>query len=156
MADENTPQEAQNRPQDVPADNSGIGIPPENESAQGGTEDAESSDESFTREYVESLRAEAKGYREKAQRVDALTDAVRGYAIKEAATSAGLIDPEALVWSEDFEGEDGLPDHDQLLAAAQALARSKPWLVRPRGPLPGQGEHGSADEGLSLSALLRA
>jgi len=152
MADETTPREATGADLSVANGNSDPPVPPENAK---GSEDNSSGD-SFSREYVEQLRAEAKANREKAQRADFLMTEVRRFAVKEAAASAGLFDPEALTWSDEYATADGMPDHDHLLAAAEALVLARPWLARPRGPLPGQGQHSDADQGLSLSALLRA
>lgn len=58
-------------------------------------------------------------------------------------------------WSDDYADENGLPNHDRLKAAAQALATTKPWLARPRGDV-GQGQHSAEPAGISLSKLLRA
>jgi len=150
------PQEAQKSPSDAPADDSGTETPPDTQGPEKGAEGSESSSESFSREYVEGLRTEAKENRIKASKVDYVLTEVRRLATREA-TRGLLTDPEALVWSDDYaHPESGLPDHDRLLAAAEALAKQRPWLARPRGPLPGQGEHSTADEGLSLSALLRS
>lgn len=74
--------------------------------------------------------------------------------IREAARGV-LADPEALEWSDDYAGEDDLPDPAKLKAAAEKLAAERPWLARPRGPLPGQGVHSDSEAPLSLSQLLR-
>ena len=150
------PQEAQKSPSDAPADDSGTETPPDTQGPEKGAEGSESSSESFSREYVIQLRNESRENRLKAQRADFLATEVRRLSIREA-TRGILTDPESLSWSEDYaDTETGLPDHDALRQAAQALAKERPWLSRPRGPLPGQGEHSTAPEGLSLSALLRS
>ena len=119
-----------------------------------GQEEPQEGEESFSREYVAQLRNEAREHRVKAQRADFLATEVRRLATREAVRGV-LTDPEALAWSDDFEGEDGLPDHDKLRAAAEALATARPWLARVRGDI-AQGEHSDAPAGLSLSELLRA
>lgn len=144
-------QEVQEAPSQAPAGISGVDVPPEVPGSQNGTED---NPESFSREYVEKLREEAKESRIKAQRADFLATEVRRLATREAARGV-LTDPSVLVWSDAFEGEDGLPDHDALKAAAEDLARTSPWLARPRGDI-GQGQHGTGAQPLSLSALLRS
>lgn len=145
------PQEAQERSSDAPEANSGTPVPPDEERAA----ESNSNPDLFDRAYVEELRAEAKENRLAAARADYLNTEVRRLAIREA-TRGLLTDPEALPWSDDYtEDETGLPDHDRLLAAAQALARAKPWLSRPRGDV-GQGQHSDAPAGISLSELLRS
>ncbi|SER12181.1 hypothetical protein [Microlunatus flavus] len=126
--------------------------PAENPSENYGIE-SDDAPETFPRSYVEKLRTEAKEQRVKASRADYLATEVRRLAIREA-TRGLLADPSVLSWSDEFEGEDGLPDHDALRAAAEALADAKPWLARPRGDV-GQGRHSTGDDAPSLSALLR-
>lgn len=143
-------QEAQEGPQGALAAPEGGNASADNADAL----ESNSSPDSFSRAYVEQLRAEAKEARQKAQRMDYLATEVRRLAIKEA-TRGILADPEALVWSDKYETEDGLPNHDRLRVAAEALATVRPWLSRPRGDV-GQGQHGDVDQALSLSELLRS
>lgn len=146
------PQEARKGTSDAPAANPATDTPPDNESAQI-DENRKDPKFEFTRAYVEELRAENKEARLMASKADYLLTEVRRLAIKEACRGV-LTDPEALAWDDTFQTEDGLPDHAALKAAAEALATAKPWLSRPRGDV-GQGQHGTGDEALSLSALLR-
>jgi len=143
--------QAPERPAEAPTENPAIPVRVEEEKPVEGDSPKE---ESFSREYVETLRAENKEARLKAQRADFLATHVRTLATREACR--GIInDPESLGWRGEFEGEDGLPDHDKLRAAAEELATAKPWLARPRGDV-GQGQHSDAPAGLSLSELLRS
>jgi len=135
---------------------------PEGESPEKGAESAErvgatqEEQDQFPREYVEQLRTEAKQHRqeatEAAKRADWAMTEVRKLAT-EAACRGVITDPDALAWDDSWE-KDGSIDHQAIRKAAEALAKSSPWLSRPR-PVPGLGEHSDADQGVSLSALLR-
>ena len=86
-------QEVQELTSEVPEGNSGVDVPPE---VPGSQNDAEDKPESFSREYVEKLREEAKESRIKAKRADFLATEVRRLATREAARGV-LTDPSVLV-----------------------------------------------------------
>ena len=73
----------------------------------------------------------------------------------EAASAGILYDPSDLPVSEDFLGEDGLPDITKIRAAAEELASRKPHLARPRGSA-GQGARSPAEPAFSLAGMSRA
>jgi hypothetical protein len=112
------------------------------------SDDAEPEGDSFPREYVERLRREAAGYRDRAKQADKL--AARLHTALVAATGR-LADPSDLAFDEAH-----LADETALGAAIDALLTSKPHLAtrRPSGDI-GQGARTSS-EPVSLGALLRA
>lgn len=104
--------------------------------------------ETFPREYVEKLRKESAGYRERAQQAD--TYAQRLHTALVAATGR-LADPSDLPFDSAH-----LDDNDALSAAIDALVERKPHLKSRRvvGDV-GQGA-GSVKAGdVDLAALLR-
>lgn len=121
-----------------------------NSEPQTGTEEEP---DTFPRAYVEQLRQEAAENRKKAEQVSTLREALHAAYLR-LGTQGILHDPEALAWSEDFTGEDGLPDVERIRAAAEALAEAQPWLSRPRGDV-GQGYRGETSDAVSLADLLR-
>lgn len=145
------PQDAQKGPSDAPEDIPATEGQESTSEPEEGTED--SKDSTFSREYVEGLRAESRQNRIRASRADFLATHVRTLATREACRGV-VSDPEALPWDDAWVSEDKI-DHDAIRAAAEALAIAKPWLSRPRGTI-GQGEHSDAPAALSLSELLRA
>lgn len=121
------------------------------------TPEPQEGSEGFSREYVSKLREESKQRREEAQdaqkRADWLQGEVRRLATREA-TRGILADPEGLPWSDEYIGEDGLPDQAKISKAADDLVRVKPWLGRVRGDV-GQGQHSAGEDRFSLMELLR-
>jgi hypothetical protein len=108
--------------------------------------------DTFPRSYVEELRAEAAEHRLRAKEADRLRDALRT-AVLARACDGILHDP--LPWSDDFDGEDGLPDPEKVREAAEGLAAEKPHLARVRGDA-GQGFRGDeSDAVVDLAELLR-
>jgi antitoxin component of RelBE/YafQ-DinJ toxin-antitoxin module len=103
----------------------------------------------FPRAYVDRLRRESAGYRERAQRADEY--ATRLHAALVAATGR-LADPTDLP----FDAEH-LADNEKLTAAIDELLARKPHLatLRPAGDV-GQGKRGQADTPASLADMLRA
>jgi len=104
--------------------------------------------ETFPREYVEKLRRESAGYRDKAKRTDELAQRLHTALV---AATGRLADPADLPYDEAH-----LNDPDALTAAVDALLASKPHLAsrRPTGDV-GQGASGDAAT-VSLAGLLRA
>lgn len=122
--------------------------PVEPEAAPEPVADDTETPETFPRDYVEKLRKESAGYRERAKRADDL--AARLHKALVAATGR-LADPEDLPFDEAH-----LEDADALTAAVDALLARKPHLAnrKPRGNV-GQGATGPADT-VDLAGLLRA
>ncbi|MGP4058931.1 hypothetical protein ACTWP6_29660 [Mycobacterium sp. 4D054] len=114
-------------------------------------EDDESNSETktFSRSYVEKLRRENAGYRERANQADAL--AARLHTALVAATGR-MADPTDLPFdAEHLEDEQALTDAiDDLLARKPHLATRRPF-----GDV-GQGQQGKSSEPVSLADLLRS
>jgi hypothetical protein len=112
------------------------------------TEPAEDA-ETFPRDYVEKLRKESAGYREKAKAADNL--AARLHTALVAATGK-LADPSDLT----FDAEH-LDDADALSAAIDALTDAKPHLKarRPTGDV-SQGARGDAVTPFNLIDAIKA
>ena len=110
--------------------------------------DPESEPETFPRDYVEKLRRESAGYRDKAKRADDL--ATRLHTALVSATGR-LADPTDLPFDEAH-----LDDPDALTAAVDVLLAAKPHLAN-RRPVGNVGQGASGDVGgVSLAGLLRA
>ncbi len=134
------------------------------EAGEAAQDDAGDARETFGREYVEQLRKEAGDHRvkrrEAEQRVADLEERLLDVTLRSAAESV-LADPgDLLLHAEraDLVDEDGFPDADRIVEAAQQLASERPHLAsrRPSRPV-AQGERGDSDEApVSLSGLLRA
>lgn len=124
-------------------------------SENGAGEPVEGEEKQFPESYVKELRQEAAENRKKAEQVDSLRAALQTAYLREG-TSGVLHDPEALVWSDDFNDEEtGLPDVVKIKEAAEALAEERPWLSRARGDA-GQGFRGEQSDSVDLADLLRA
>ena len=104
--------------------------------------------ETFPRSYVERLRRESAGYRERATKGD--TYAARLHTELVRATGK-LADPTDLAFDEDHLG-----DADKLAAAIDALLTRKPHLAnrRPAGDI-GQGAVSGGGSSVDLAAILR-
>ena len=111
------------------------------------TEQTEEEPETFPREYVEKLRRESAGYRDRAKRADELGERLQ-VALVEA--TGRLADATDLPYVPEY-----LDDPEALTEAVDALLRAKPHLAsrKPVGDV-GQGAGGSAPE-FSLQGLLR-
>jgi|GEM_PF-3872929 len=118
------------------------------DTVQEATESPESDAETFPREYVEKLRAEAAEARVRVKDRDTLAQAL--FTARVAALGQ-LADPADLPYDEAL-----LNDPDGLTAAVAALLDSKPHLAvrRPRGNI-GQGLS-EASATVDLAGLLRA
>lgn len=120
------------------------------------SDENENEPETFPRSYVEELRAEAAEHRvkskENAESMETFRNAYRAAVLKEATRDV-LAEP--IPWSDDFDGENGLPDAGKIREAAEALALEKPQLARVRGDI-GQGFRGEQDAPVDLAGMLRA
>lgn len=114
----------------------------------GGTREGDT----FSRDYVEKLRAEAAEARVKAKRADGAEERLRELAVAEAVRDI-LMDPNDLTWDDDLTDDNGFPDHDKILAAAEELVSRRPHLSRPRGDV-GLGRRGESSEDVSLVGIL--
>ncbi|MGO4491147.1 hypothetical protein AB4Y86_03490 [Arthrobacter sp. 2YAF22_2] len=114
-----------------------------------GAPEAPSEGDTFPRDYVEKLRKESAGYRDKAKRVDDL--AARLHTALVAATGR-LADPEDLPFD-----ESRLDDPAALTAAVDDLLARKPHLAsrKPRGDV-GQGTVSGASDTVDLAGILRS
>lgn len=113
------------------------------------SDESGSGTDTFSRTYVEKLRRENAGYRERANRADDL--AVKLHAALVQATGR-LADPTDLPFDAAH-----LDDPDALAAAIDALLAGKPHLAsrRPFGDV-GQGNRGNSAEPVNLADMLRA
>lgn len=120
---------------------------PTTESEETPEVDEQEDGDTFPRSYVERLRRESAGYRDRAQRGD--TYAQRLYTELVRATGR-LADPTDLAFDEAH-----LDDPDALVAAVEDLLARKPHLAsrRPIGDI-GQGASPSAGS-VDLAAILR-
>lgn len=121
-----------------------------------GNQPPEPEPDSFPRQYVEDLRRESAGYRDRAKRADALAERLLVATVREA-TAGILADPTDLDVSEPGHllDADGYPDPEAITAAARALVERKPHLSdrRPAGDI-GQGATVTTDA-VDLAAILR-
>lgn len=106
--------------------------------------------DSFPRAYVENLRRESAGYRDRARDRDVLAE--RLHAALVAATGR-LADPTDLPFDDAHLADDG----EALAAALDELLARKPHLAsrRPSGDI-GQGAGGGQDSAVDLAGILRA
>lgn len=114
--------------------------------------------DTFPRDYVERLRRESAGYRERAGRSDEL--GTRLLTATVAAHGGALADPGDLLHfgsPADLMGEDGYPDPERITAAAEALVTARPHLATRRvSGDAGQGARGSVPKAApDLAAILR-
>ncbi|WP_019874169.1 hypothetical protein [Sporichthya polymorpha] len=108
----------------------------------------------YDEDYVKNLRDEAATARVKAKRGEEAEKRLRDLAIANAVRDI-LTQPDDLAWNDAYADENGFPDPEKILAAAEELIKAKPYLARPRGDV-GQGRHSQEDpDAVSLSALMR-
>lgn len=135
---------------EVPIGQRADGTVPPAEGEQPPAEEAATPPEgdTFPREYVERLRRENAGYREKAQRVEAREREL--FEARVAATGR-LQDPTDLPFDPAL-----VDDAEALAAAVDDLLARKPHLATRRvvGDI-GQGSAGGSPEGFSLAGTLR-
>lgn len=145
MADDQNTTETDDQTTDEPE-------PDEEGAEEPGTEEEP---ETFPRDYVEQLRAEAAEARVRAKRADDLARRLLEATVREATTGI-LADPTDLPVGDDLYDEDGYPDPDTVRTAATELVERKPHLAdrRPTAPV----EQGARDEadGVNLAGILRS
>ena len=141
MTDEQTTETTAEPAQEPQEGTEGTEMPPE-------PQDGSPEPETFPREYVERLRREAAGHRERAQRADTYGQRLH---VQLVAATGRLADPTDLPYDESH-----LDDADALTAAVDELLARKPHLAsrRPTGDV-GQGVSAIADS-VDLAGLLRA
>lgn len=136
----------------------GAGEPNDTAATEGGDQDAATADgdgedqeqpDTFPRTYVEQLRKESAGYRERAQRADQLEQRLHTALV---AATGRLADPTDLPFDVGH-----LDDADALTAAIDELVERKPHLKTRRlsGDV-GQGAGGAKAGDVNLADLLRA
>ncbi|MDP1879087.1 MAG: hypothetical protein Q8M17_16180 [Actinomycetota bacterium] len=137
-------------PQDAPLDESLHGAAT---AADAAPDEPEPEPETFGREYVASLRAEAAEARVRAKRTD---EANARLAAAYAASTGRLVDAEALAYTDDLLGDDGLVDRDKVGAAVDVLVAAKPYLAKrtPTTPI-AQGMRESAPPEIGWLAVVR-
>ncbi|MEH3135292.1 MAG: hypothetical protein PGN30_09860 [Mycolicibacterium neoaurum] len=123
------------------------------ESTLDGKEDHSSAGaDTFPREYVETLRKESAGYRERAKLADERAEALGRRLHRElVAAAARLENPDDLPFDAGH-----LDDTTALTAALDALLTDRPYLAkRTVSGDAGQGERGNADAPFSLLDALK-
>lgn len=112
-------------------------------------DDPDGEPETFPREYVEKLRKESAGYRERAQRADQLAERLHTALV---AATGRLADPTDLPFDAAH-----LDDADALSASVDELLARKPHLKSRRvvGDV-GQGAGGVTAGAVDLAAMLRS
>ncbi|BBY82020.1 hypothetical protein H7I53_10330 [Mycolicibacterium pulveris] len=114
---------------------------------------AESQDDTaFSREYVEKLRKESAGYRDRAKSAETRVDELsRQLFTAKVAATGKLADATDLEYNPEL-----LDDDDALSAAIDALTESKPHLKARKvtGDV-GQGDRGKPEEAFSLLKALK-
>jgi hypothetical protein len=93
------------------------------------TEVGNNEPESFPRSYVEKLRQESAEHRNKAKKVDQLSQRLVTAIVAKIGT---LHDATDLPFSDDLLDDDGMPDEQKINEAVKQLASTKPHLVRIR------------------------
>ena len=108
------------------------------------TDDSTAQSDTFPREYVEQLRAEAAEHGVRAKRANEGTARLLAATVREA-TAGIFADATDLPADGDYPDEDGWPDPDRITSAARGLVDRKAHLAdrRPRGRRqPGRTSHG--------------
>ncbi|OBK69521.1 hypothetical protein A5653_12535 [Mycobacterium colombiense] len=151
MADDDQPDDTEEQPDantDEPEDHEPF-VTPDDERQHGEPdEDAET----FPRSYVEKLRKESQGYRERAKTAEANLDAALRELFTARVTASGrLADPDDLPYDAEL-----LADEDKLTGAIDELIKRKPHLAaRKISGSVGQGVTGTKDEPFSLLGRLK-
>lgn len=120
----------------------------------------ESDSETFPREVVERLRAENADRRTAAREAEGRAESLAGRLLRsevERAASAILAAPDELLAHTDpteLLGEDGYPDVDRIVAAAEFLAEERPHLAARRFAEVDQGARATSS-GFDLASALR-
>lgn len=153
MSDVNTgpdaPQDEQNGETDTVTVETPNGAP---DAQPDGNADIPADSDTFPRSYVENIRKESAGYRERAkaaeERADTLAKRLHSELVK---ASNRLENPDDLP----FDAEH-LDDADKLTAALDAVLADRPYIAKRvvKGDA-GQGNRGSAETGLNLFNLLK-
>jgi hypothetical protein len=125
---------------------------PEVEAAEQPEGQQDGAERTYTADEYNTVVDESIKNRKKAKVADALRAALQAAVCKQA--SADVLH-EPIEWSEDFNGENGLPDAEKISEAVATLAESKPWLSRPRGDV-GQGLRGEESDAVDLAQMLRS
>lgn len=119
-------------------------------------EGQEQEGDTFPRAYVQELRKENQGYRDRAKKGELALSRLAEVTVRDA-TKGILFDPSDLSYDEKtMSDDDGFPDSEKIKEAAQELVSKKPHLAprRPRGDI-GQGTR-SKDDDFSLAGILRS
>lgn len=150
---ENTTPEAPEADETLTADRDTADTAPDATEAEPEANPAESPEETtFSRDYVEKLRKESAGYRDRAKTAEtrAETLARQLFTAKVAATGK-LADPTDLEFNPDL-----LDDTDRMAEAIDNLLAAKPHLKsrKPSGDV-GQGNRGKSEEPFSLLKALQ-
>jgi hypothetical protein len=108
--------------------------------------------ETFPRPYVEKLRKESQGYRERAKTAESRVDELsRALFTARVSATGKLADPEDLTYDAEL-----LADEDKLTGKIDELIKRKPHLAaRKVGGSVGQGVTGTKDEPFSLIGRLQ-
>ncbi len=117
-------------------------------SAGENTDDADT----FPRDYVENLRQESKGYREKASAAEARTDELSRALFAARVAATGKVENAAEIEY----NADMLDDADALNTAIDAAIEARPYIKtrKPSGNI-GQGVKGTQTEQFSLLGALK-
>lgn len=158
MSDETRPDAANDTAIHASGGETGVTNTDNAETAQGAPETQpdsntdESAGDSFPRAYVEDLRKESAGYREKAKQAEERADALAKRLHRELVTATGKLEnPADLAFDVEH-----LDDADKLSAAIDALLAERPYFAKRKvAGDAGQGQRGEADAGVNLLGLLR-
>ncbi|MDX1879628.1 hypothetical protein SBE55_17615 [Mycolicibacterium sp. 141076] len=148
MSENNNGPDALNDPQGSETGDHRVITPDDANNAAESNTDADADNppdgDTFPREYVEKLRKESAGYRDRA-------DAMAKQLHKAMVSATGkLVNPDELPFDHEH-----LTDPDKLNAAIDALTNAKPYLrVRPTGDI-GQGQRGNGEAKPTWGDLFR-
>lgn len=127
---------------------------PEATEPQGATAEPQAEPDSFDRPYVEGLRKESAGYRERANTAEATADQLgRQLFLAKVKADGRMADPTDLPYNAEALGDDS-----KLDAAISDLLASKPHFASrtPGSPLPGQGVIEQAPPSFSITSALKS
>jgi hypothetical protein len=122
------------------------------ETQSDGNADESASGDTFPRTYVEELRKESAGYRERAKAGEDRAEAAAKRLHTALVAATGRLENPADL---DYDAEH-LDDADKLNAALDALLADRPYFAKRKvtGDA-GQGPRGAAEAGLNLMSLLK-